>query len=172
MSNGVKDALEKFVGIMQADPDASKDSYEAKAKWVKDMQCECKTRDHPALIIDEVTKLGGSDQGVNPPELLLNALGACVTLSIVGFSAMMGLTIDSVEATVKGNIDFKGFFGLDQSVPSGLSDIRTEVRVKSPEDPEKIKELIKSAEGVYPIMDTISRSVKIEHENFVNDKQV
>jgi putative redox protein len=171
MSKQVKDALEKFVDIINTDPDASKDAFEAKVKWVKDMQCECKIRDFPAIIIDEPPKLGGSNQGGNPLELFLSAIGSCITLSIAGFSSMMGLTVDSVEVSVKGHIDFKGFFGLDQNVPSGLSDIKMEVRVKSPEEPEKVMGLIKSAEGVYPLMDTISRSVKIEHENFVNDKK-
>ncbi|MBL7204127.1 MAG: OsmC family protein [Desulfobacteraceae bacterium] len=136
------------------------------------MQCECKIRDFPTTIIDEPPKFGGSDQGANPIELFLSAIGGCFTIVLSGFESMMGLTIDSVEVSVKGHIDYKGFLGLDQNVPPGLSEIMMEVRVKSPEAPEKVKELLKSAEIMCPVLDTVSRSVRIEHENFVNDEKI
>src|SRR5437868_7028971 len=49
---------------------------EVRVEQVTGMQFEAKARGH-RLLSDQPLELGGADQGMTPPELLLAALGSC-----------------------------------------------------------------------------------------------
>jgi len=73
---------------------------------------------------DEPIVLLGSDTAPNPSEYLLTALAACVTSSLVYHAAARGIKIEEVESQVEGDVDVRGFLGLDPSVRNGFDNIR------------------------------------------------
>ena len=62
-----------------------------------------------AFVLDagEPAVLLGTDTGPNPAELLLHALAACLTTSLVYVAAARGVRLTEVESTLEGDIDLR-----------------------------------------------------------------
>lgn len=86
------------------------------------------------LQADEPQILAGHDDGANPVEHLLNALAACATTSMVAHAAVRGIEIRELESEIEGDLDLRGFLGLDNDVPRGFMDIRIRFRVDADQD--------------------------------------
>ena len=111
------------------------------------------------LHADERPILAGNDVGANPVEHLLNALAACVTTSMVAHAAVRGIHIEALESELEGDIDLRGFLGLDESVPKGFTDIRVNFRVKT--DPENI-DTLKQLSAYSPVFNTITQGANVD----------
>ena len=110
---------------------------------------------------DEPAILAGRDEGANPVEHLLHALASCVTTSMVAHAAVRGIEIEELESELEGDIDLRGFLGLEKAVPKGYTDIRIRFRVKAkPEDLPRIKELAKFS----PVFNTITQGANVQLE--------
>jgi uncharacterized OsmC-like protein len=111
------------------------------------------------LHADEPPILAGNDTGANPVEHLLNALAACVTTSMVAHAAVQGIHIEELESELEGDIDLRGFLGLDQDVPKGFTDIRVRFRVKTDTDNmDRLKRLT----GYSPVFNTLTQGTNVD----------
>ncbi|MGD2136972.1 MAG: OsmC family protein [Gammaproteobacteria bacterium] len=111
------------------------------------------------LHADEPPILAGHDAGANPVEHLLNALAACVTTSMVAHAAVRGIHIEELESELEGDIDLRGFLGLDSEVPKGFTEIRIRFRVKADVDNlERLKRLT----AFSPVFNTITRGANVD----------
>jgi uncharacterized OsmC-like protein len=110
--------------------------------------------EHPVLL--------GNDEAANPVEYLLHALAACVTSSMVYHAAGQGITIDSVESKVEGDIDLRGFLGLDPSVRNGYQAIRITMRIKTDADERQWANLVKLGPTFSPVFDSITNGVPVQ----------
>src|SRR5215831_3796604 len=72
-----------------------------------------------AIDIDEPCELGGSNLFANPQEHLIAALNACITVGYVAQCALRGISLEKLEIETRGEIDLRGFLGLDVAVPPG-----------------------------------------------------
>jgi uncharacterized OsmC-like protein len=107
---------------------------------------------------DEPAILAGSDNGANPVEHLLHALASCLTTSMVAHAAVRGFAIRSVESSLEGEIDLRGFLGLSPSVPKGYTAIRAAFRIDAdPKDLDRIRELAKSS----PVFNTLTQGTSV-----------
>ena len=111
------------------------------------------------LLADEPPILAGSDEGANPVEHLLNALAACLTTSIVAHAAVRGIRIDALESDIEGDLDLRGFLGLDPDVPKGFTDIRVNFRVDA--DAKDIGRLERLA-AFSPVFNTVTQGANVE----------
>ena len=111
------------------------------------------------LHADEPPILAGQDDGANPVEHLLNALAACVTTSMVAHAAVRGIHIEALESELEGDIDLRGFLGLDEGVPKGFTDIRVKFRVKS--DVRNMNRL-KQLTTFSPVFNTITQGANVD----------
>lgn len=103
--------------------------------------------------------LAGSDQGANPVEHLLNALAGCVTTSMVAHAAVRGIHIEELESELEGDIDLRGFLGLDPNVPKGYTNIRLRFKVKT--DADNLEKL-RSLAAFSPVYNTITNGAKVD----------
>ena len=111
------------------------------------------------LYADEPPILAGQDDGANPVEHLLNALAACVTTSMVAHAAVRGIHIEALESELEGDIDLRGFLGLDEDVPKGFTDIRVKFRVKSDvRNMDRLKRLT----AFSPVFNTITQGANVD----------
>jgi uncharacterized OsmC-like protein len=108
---------------------------------------------------DEPAILAGGDEGANPVEHLLHALASCVTTSMVAHAAVRGIHVEEVESELEGDIDLRGFLGLDDDVPRGYTDIRVKFKVKT--DPDNMKRLQELAE-YSPVFNTITQGARVD----------
>jgi uncharacterized OsmC-like protein len=166
----VKAAVMKSIEAIQANPKASKIFFKANTELQEDVRCLAKVRTFEPMVIDEPPELGGQDAGPNPVELLLVALGTCQEIVYSAYAAVMGVKLDSVKVSLRGDIDLKGLFDLDDETPAGYTKIRFETNIESDADEETLKSLIETVEAHCPVMDSLTRPVHIEGTAKVNGK--
>ena len=120
---------------------------------------ENRGRAEPFVIdADEPPIMHGRDSGANPVEVLLHALAACLTTTMVYHAAARGIEIAAVESSVEGDLDLRGFLDLSDDVRKGYQDIRIRMRVSSDADPDLLREFALFS----PVHDVISKSVPVE----------
>src|SRR5699024_7554621 len=113
------------------------------------------------FVIDEPPALGGDDTGANPVEHLLAALSACQIITVKVWAAKLGLTVDTVEVKARGNLDLRGFFGVDPSVRPGFQGIEVDLQLAGPESEEAYAELIRVVEAQCPVLDNLTAGVPV-----------
>lgn len=117
------------------------------------------TRTEPFVLDnDEPQVLLGEDRAANPVEYLLHALAGCVTTTMAMHAAARGITIESVESELEGDIDIQGFLGLSKDVPRGYGNIRVTMRVKSDGDERTLAALAQYS----PVFNTITSPTPVE----------
>ena len=78
---------------------------------------------------------------------------------MVAHAAVRGIRIESLESELEGDIDLRGFLGLDASVPKGFTDIRVNFRVKT--DPENI-DTLKQLSTFSPVLNTLTHGANVD----------
>lgn len=169
--NGVDvDRLGHTIHAIQKDSSLAVAKFRATNRWIKgghnrstiqDFYAggqEDKSRSEPFVLdADEPPVLLGQDQGANPVEFVLHALAACLTTSMVYHAAARGITVESVESTLEGDLDLQGFLGLSDKVCRGFKEIRVQFEVKSDATAEQLKELTTFS----PVHDIVTNPVPV-----------
>jgi len=114
------------------------------------------------IDIDEPIELGGSNRFANPQEHLLAALNACMTVGYVAQCAVRGITLEKLEIETDGDIDLRGFLGIDPAVPPGYEKLRYVVRIKGSGNKEQFAEIHKAVMATSPNFHNVSRPVDLE----------
>ena len=115
-----------------------------------------------AIDIDEPYELGGTNRFANPQEHLIAALNACMTVGYVAQCAVRGITLESLEIETDGEIDLRGFLGLDPAVSAGYENLRYTVRIKGSGTKEEFAEIHAAVMATSPNFYNLSRSVALK----------
>ena len=105
-----------------------------------------------AIDIDEPAELGGGNAYPNPQEHLIAALNACMMVGYVALCALQGIALEKLEIQTEGDIDLRGFLGLDDTMPAGYKSLNCTVRIKgdaSEEQFAKIHEMVMATSPNY-----------------------
>ena len=132
---------------------------------VKDFYGIQKDHKHDAtfkLDADEPPLLLGTGKGPNPVEYLLTALAACVTTSLVYYAAAKGIVLKSVESRLEGDLDLRGFLGIDKNVRNGYQEIRMNFKIDADVPDEELEELVKLGPTYSPVFDSITKGVPVK----------
>ena len=113
------------------------------------------------LTVDEPATLGGGDTAANPVEHALAALISCQVVAYRFWAARLGVTLDAVEVTAEGDLDVRGFFGLDDAVRPGFTAVRVGVVLSGPETAERYAELRRTVDAHCPVLDLFSRATPV-----------
>ena len=168
----ITDAIQKTIAQIEQNPAAAKATYRARVELDHGTQCSGYVRKFPALVVDEPPYLGGNDAGMNPVELLLVSLGACQEIVYSLYAHMMGIELDSLKVSIKGELDVRGVFGDDKSIPPGYQKVTFETRIESQADAESIAALVRTAEASCPTLDTFRRPVDVQGQVFLNGEPI
>jgi uncharacterized OsmC-like protein len=82
-----------------------------------------------SIVADEPAELCGQNTAPNPQELLMAAFNACIMVGYVANAAVMGVTLQNVEIETEGELNLRGFLGIDPTVKPGYDSIRCRVRL-------------------------------------------
>jgi putative redox protein len=164
----VKAALMKSIAGIQSNPGAAKVVFRAETQLEEDVRCSAKVRDFAPIIVDEPPDLGGADAAANPVELLLVALGACQEIMYSAYASVMGVQLNSVKVNLRGYLDLRGLFGMDEAIPPGYQKIIFETQLNSPADMETLKKLVETVESHCPVMDTLVRAIEVSGQVSIN----
>ena len=115
-----------------------------------------------SIDVDEPCELGGSNRFANPQEYLLASLNACMTVGYAAQCAVRGIVLESLEIETDGDIDLRGFLGLDPSVPPGYQRLNTTVRIKGGATREQFAEVHQAVMATSPNLFNVSRPVDVK----------
>ena len=115
-----------------------------------------------AMKIDEPFELLGTNTAPNPQEMLMAALNACMLVGYVAGASVNGIHLDSVEIETDGQLDLRGFLGIDPDVPAGYETIRYTVRIKGDGTPEQFQAIHETVMKTSPNYFNMSRPIKLE----------
>ena len=117
---------------------------------------------HFSMDIDEPLELGGSNRFANPQEYLIAALNAWMTVGYVAQCAVRGITLESLAIETEGEIDLRGFLGIDPAVPNGYRSLRCTVRIKGNGTNEQFTEIHNAVMATSPNFYNLSQSVALQ----------
>ena len=115
-----------------------------------------------SIDIDEPRELGGSNSFANPQEHLIAALNACMTVGYVAQCAVRGITLENLEIETHGEIDLRGFLGIDPAVPPGYENLSYVVRIKGSGTKEEFAEIHEAVMATSPNFYNVSRAVVLK----------
>ena len=159
----LKVVLDGLTEAIAADESVAAASFDAYDKLVVVTEVDVATGNH-TFKVDEPQALGGTDLAANPVQLVLASLGACQAITYQVWAAKLGIAIDGVEARVEGDIDLRGFFGIDESIRPGFTRIRLFVTLRGPETDARYQELVDAVNVHCPVLDIVANPVPIERE--------
>jgi len=92
------------------------------------------------FVVAEPPSLGGTDEGANPIEYVLGALGGCVTVVVETVAAELGIAVDGVATDATGTLDIRGFAGTADVSPH-FQTLTLTVTLTTPVPEEELGEL-------------------------------
>ncbi len=113
------------------------------------------------LTGDEPEPLVGTDKGPNATEALLHGLACCLNASYIYQAALQGIQIDELELEIEGDLDLRGFLGLEPDVPPQFLEIRVSFRVKADVPEGKLKALTDLAQKRSPVFNSVTQPVPV-----------
>ena len=114
------------------------------------------------IDIDEQCELGGTNRFANPQEHLIAALNACLTVGYVAQCAVRGITLESLEIQTDGEIDLRGFLGIDPAVLPGYENLSYIVRIKGSGTRQEFAEIHEAVMATSPNFYNVSRPVALK----------
>lgn len=170
--NGVDvDAMTAIRDAVAADPGQGQLGFKVRTAWKGQMRSEttiegyCKGGEQIArrftIAADEPDELLGSNSAPNPQELLMSAVNACMTVGYVAQASALGITLSQCVIEMEGDIDTRGFFGLDASVPAGYRQLRYTVRLEGDGTRAQYEEIHAGVQATSPNYFNLARPVEM-----------
>jgi uncharacterized OsmC-like protein len=159
--NGINlDALRETVEAITQDPAQARTRWEVTSHWRGGTRSDtrvtrCRIGDrHVArdftIRVDEPLELCGTNQFGNPQEHLLAALNACMVVGYSACCAHMGIELEELRIETEGDIDLRGFLGIDPTVRPGYDQLRYTVHIKGKGTPEQFEEVHRTVMATSP----------------------
>ena len=160
MSEKLRQAISATQEKFRLTPEAANASFHSASKLTQGFRSDVAIRQHQ-LVVDEPAQLGGTDAGPNPIELMLAALGACQEITYQAYAAALGIPLRSVSVKLEGQIDLRGFFGVDDSIRPGFQQITGQVHIDSDASPAQLEKLKAMVDAHCPVLDMLSAPVPV-----------
>ncbi|MCF1595198.1 OsmC family protein [Streptomyces muensis] len=168
-------ALQDITTAVQAEPELGQATLSVNGSWQGGLRLAAQTgamtqggeRDETraakfTMRSDEPAGLLGTDTAVSPGEYILQALAGCYTATLAILASAQDIELKGVQVELEGDVDYRGFLGLDPSVRPGLQQVRVRLHVDAPGTPrERLEELVALVESRSPIRDTLVNPVDV-----------
>ncbi len=134
--------------------------FRATGEGVRQVASEIRIGDH-RITVDEPPALGGENTDPNPVEAALAGLLSCQVVTYRFWAAKLGIPFDRIRVETEGDLDVRGFFGLDDVVRPGFGEVRVKVTLDGPAGPERYRELQETVDRHCPVLDLFSNSTPV-----------
>lgn len=174
VDNGVN--VEALLGAREAltgNPDAAAFTWRANCKWVNGVHTESSVEgfrglgeehshkrkfsfnaDHPEVFAAE-------DNGATPVEYVLVGLASCLTGGVAAVAQNREIQLNSVEATLEGNMDIQGILGADEDVRNGFDGINVSFKIDADADADDIEALVAQSQKRSAVYDVLTNPTNI-----------
>jgi uncharacterized OsmC-like protein len=153
-------AMRRTKEAVAADPAAGRGSFMTVTVWENGARATTRARGF-SVGTDEPAPLGGTDAAMDPMELLLAALGSCLTIGWATQARLRGVTFRDLKVSVEAPYDLRGFLSVDASVRPGFGELSYRIDVDCDADPVTIAEIKAAAEKTSPLFDNICNATPI-----------
>jgi len=155
-----KQVFENMQSVFRNDAAAAQAVFEATSRQQDGLRSTISVRQFQ-LDADEPPVLGGRDCAPNPVEYVLAALGSCQEITYRLYADALGIPLNGVSVRLKGQVDLRGFFAVDEAVRPGYQAIEAEVEIDSPASPEEIARLKQAVDQHCPVLDILTRPTPV-----------
>ncbi|MEX2623568.1 MAG: OsmC family protein [Acidimicrobiia bacterium] len=113
--------------------------------------------DHPEVFASE-------DQGATPVELVLVGLASCLTAGIASVAQNREIQLNSVKATIEGNMDILGILGGDPEVRNGFNGIKVRYEIDADASQKEIEAIVAQSQKRSAVFDVITNPTNVTVE--------
>jgi uncharacterized OsmC-like protein len=113
--------------------------------------------DHPEVFASE-------DQGATPVELVLVGLASCLTAGIASVAQNREIQLNSVKATIEGNMDILGILGGDPEVRNGFNGIKVKYEIDADASQKEIEAIVAQSQKRSAVFDVITNPTNVTVE--------
>ena len=113
--------------------------------------------DHPEVFASE-------DLGATPAELVLVALGSCLTAGVAAVAQHREIQLRSVTATIEGGMDIQGILGIDSDVRNGFDGIKVTYDIDADATPDEIKAVVAQSQKRSAVFDVVTNPTNVTVE--------
>ncbi len=168
----VKVAVGKMIDNANSDSEFGEFKYYVNTTWEGGTLCKNQIRRAHKLLVDEPPAFGGEDLSASPVELVLTALGSCQQIMFAALASVRDIPLQECEITLKAKLDVRGLLGISggKKIYPGFSNITYETRLKSTASRKELEALVTDVENQCPVMDMLTRKVRIEGATIINEK--
>jgi uncharacterized OsmC-like protein len=170
--NGINTTtLADFAAAVTADPKAGEARFSVTTHWQGGSRSRAHVssyhlggQEHPRQFVidaDEPPGLLGDDTAPNPQELLLAGLNACMTAGIVATAAARGIALTSLRIRTSGQLDLRGYLGLDPDVNPGYDQVDVHIEATSPAADADLHAAITHAVRHSPNFNNFRRAISV-----------
>lgn len=121
------------------------------------------------IPVDEPNELLGTDTAPNPQMILYAALNSCVMNTLVVNASAKGLRLHSVEMDTEGELDLRGFLGIDPTVNPGYDELTIVCRVQGEGTREQFQECLEAGTRYSPNFQSMSKAVRVNYRLEMNE---
>jgi uncharacterized OsmC-like protein len=174
VDNGVN--IEALQGAKQAltdAPEAAKFQWRAKCEWVRGTNSRSTLTDFSGLgqqhahrqvfeiEADHPQVFASEDNGATPPEIVLAALASCLTAGVATVATNRGVQLNSVTATVEGDMDLQGILGIDGDVRNGFDTISVTYDIDADASREDIEAIVAQSAKRSAVFDIVANPTTV-----------
>jgi uncharacterized OsmC-like protein len=149
---------------LSSDPAQAQVKFEAQHDLVGPCEVTVTVGSGHKFTVDEPEALGGGNLAANPVEYALAALGSCQAITYRVWAAQLGIKLNKVEIGIDGDIDLRGFFGIDDRIRAGFNAVRIRVSLSGPEEAARYEELAAAVDSHCPVLDLFRNRVPVERK--------
>jgi uncharacterized OsmC-like protein len=153
-------ALDEVVDAINADAACGNVQFSVRTEWTGQTRSESTVNSYTiggrrigrnfTIVADEPHELLGTNSAPNPQELLMSAVNACMMVGYVAQAAVRGISLDTCVIDTDGELDLRGFLGLDASIPPGYRRINYRVSLKGDGTREQYEEIHRAVMATSP----------------------
>ncbi|MGX7953334.1 OsmC family protein [Tsuneonella sp. HG249] len=154
------EALDETVAAIEQDPGCGRVEFAVKTEWTGQTRSETTVEGYTIggervdrrfkIIADEPCELLGSNSAPNPQELLMSAVNACMMVGYVAQASVRGIKLESCRIETQGELDLRGFLGLDETIPPGYRRITYRVFIEGDGTREQFEEIHAAVQATSP----------------------
>jgi uncharacterized OsmC-like protein len=110
--------------------------------------------DHPEIFASD-------DNGITPVEYVLVGLASCLTAGVAAVAQNRDIQLNSVKATLEGEMDILGILGGDPEVRNGFTAIRVHYDIDADATPEEIEALVAQSQKRSAVFDVVTNPTSV-----------
>lgn len=159
--NGIDlDALSETVTAINEDASRALVEFRVRTEWAGQTRSESTVESYTlggesidrrfTIHADEPYELLGTNSTPNPQELLMSAVNACMIVGYAAQAAVRGVTLTTCRIETKGELDLRGFLGLDDMVPPGYREVDYRVTLEGDGSREQYEEIHAAVRATSP----------------------